>query len=45
VPLGVSVPDFIKVSAYVLVFTAGWRLIAGHLSDKPIGKAMASVYS
>lgn len=44
-PLNVSVPDFLKVAAYVVIFTAGWRLVAGHLADKPIGQAMASVYS
>jgi hypothetical protein len=42
-PVGVSVPDFIKVSMYVLLFTTGWRLIAGHLKDNDFGKAMASI--
>lgn len=41
----VGVAEFIIVSAYVLIFTFLWRMLAAQLADKPIGRAMAAVYS
>lgn len=32
------------VFAFVLLFGTGWRLIALHLSQTPIGQAMAFMY-
>lgn len=48
-PVNVSVPDFVKVALYVLLATAGYRLIAGHLAQsdndtaQAIGTALAGV--
>lgn len=32
------------VFAFVIVIGTGWRIAAMHLSDKPVGKAMAVIY-
>lgn len=36
--------DAIKVFLYVIVVGFFWRMIAGKLSDGPIGQAMAILY-
>jgi hypothetical protein len=41
----VGVVEGLVVFAYVLVFTFLWRMAATKLADKPIGRAMAAVYS
>lgn len=41
----VGVVEFLTVAAYVVIFSFLWRLLAARLSDKPIGRAMAAVYS
>lgn len=47
--LDVSFPDLVKVGAYIILWTAAYRLIAGHLvkSDnetaEAIGTALAGV--
>ncbi len=43
--ISVGVVEFLVVSSYVIVFTFLWRAAAGKLADKPIGQAMAAVYS
>lgn len=35
----------VVVALYVLIFTFLWRALAARLADKPIGRAMAAVYS
>lgn len=46
-----SLPRFIETACYVLIFTAGWRLLSGHLvkssntTANDAGTAMAAVYS
>lgn len=41
----VGIAEGVVVFAYVIVGTFLWRAAAGALADKPIGKAMAAVYS
>lgn len=41
----VGVVEFVVVACYVLIFTFLWRALAATLADKPIGRAMAAVYS
>jgi hypothetical protein len=36
--------DAVKAFLSVIIIGFFWRLIAGHLSDSPIGQAMAFVY-
>lgn len=40
-----SFVEFLSTAAYVLIFTFFWRLLAARWSDRPIGRAMAAVYS
>lgn len=44
-PVSVGVVEFLTVAAYVIVFTFLWRMLAARLADRPIGRAMAAVYS
>lgn len=37
--------EFLVTAAYVLIFTYFWRALAAALADRPIGAAMAGVYS
>jgi hypothetical protein len=37
--------EFLTTAAYVLIFTFLWRLASAALADKPLGRAMAAVYS
>lgn len=41
----VGVVEFAVVALYVLIFTFLWRALASALADKPLGRAMAAVYS
>lgn len=43
--VNVGVVEFLVVAAYVIIFTTLWRAAAARLSDHPIGRAMAAVYS
>jgi hypothetical protein len=36
--------DMVKVFLYVVIVGFFWRVIAGKLSDNPIGQAMAFLY-
>lgn len=38
------VVEFIKVAAYIIIFGFFWRTIASRMADKPLGKAMATIY-
>lgn len=40
-----SVAEFTKTACYVLIFTFLWRAGAAKLHDRPVGRAMAAVYS
>lgn len=42
--IAVGLPQFLAVSAYVIIFGFFWRTIAGRLSDKPVGQAMAYIF-
>lgn len=41
----VGVVEFLVTGAYALIFSFLWRLLAAALADKPLGRAMAAVYS
>lgn len=41
----VGLVEFWITAANVLIFSFLWRLLAAKLSDRPIGRAMAAVYS
>lgn len=41
----VGVVEFAVVGCYVLIFTVLWRALAAKWADRPIGQAMAAVYS
>lgn len=43
VHLHVSALDFLIVLAYLVIASFLWRVLAAHLSDKPIGKAMGAL--
>lgn len=40
-PINVSAPDFLKFTAYLIVATAGLRLISGHLAQSSSTKAQS----
>lgn len=44
----ISLPDFVKVAAYMIVFGAFWRIgtaiVVDRNPDSPLGKAMAFVH-
>lgn len=44
-PITVGVVEAGVVFAYVLIGTVIWRAAAAKLADKPVGRAMAAVYS
>lgn len=39
-----STLDALTVFAYLIIFGAAWRSVAGQLSERPIGQAMAFVF-
>jgi hypothetical protein len=41
----VGIVEFLTVAAYVVIFTFLWRLLCARLSDRPLGRALAAVYS
>ena len=41
----VGVVEFITVACYVVIFSFFWRVLSARLSDRPVGRAMAAVYS
>lgn len=43
--INVGVIEFLVVAAYVIIFTVLWRAATVRLSEHPIGRAMAAVYS
>jgi hypothetical protein len=40
----VSPVEFFKASAFIVIFGFTWRVVASHLSDTPVGQAMAFIY-
>ena len=43
IPFGAA--EFVTVSAYVVIFTFFWRMLAARLGDTTLGRAMLAVYS
>ena len=41
----VGVVEAVTVFAYVLIGTFLWRMAAARLAERPVGRAMAAVYS
>lgn len=41
----IGIVEFFVTGLYVLIFSFLWRALAARLSDKPLGRAMAAVYS
>lgn len=41
----VGLVEFLTVAAYVVIFTFLWRMAVAALADRPLGRAMAAVYS
>jgi hypothetical protein len=39
-----SVLGFLEFACYAIIFGFLWRMAAAHLSDRPLGKAMATIY-
>lgn len=37
--------EFVTVALYTLIFSFLWRMLTSALANRPIGKAMAAVYS
>ena len=39
-----STAEFLKVAAYIIIFGYLWRVAASRMADRPIGKAMGTIY-
>lgn len=40
----ISVLEFLTVAAYLIIFGFLWRSAAAAYADRPLGKAMATIY-
>lgn len=40
----ISFLEFLTTAAYIIIFGFLWRAAAARWADKPIGKAMATIY-
>lgn len=40
-----SFVEFLATSAYILIFSFFWRIVAGRIHNTPLGRAMAAIYS